>query len=74
MKPRHVLVPLFLAAFASVVATQCSSSTDPVSTTTEKYLTTPLTYPMTSDRYAVQYSVDIDFNRHGQDGRDPNSH
>jgi hypothetical protein len=50
-------VPLLLAVFASVASAQCSSSTDPVSTTTEKYLTTPLTYPMMSDRYAVQYSV-----------------
>jgi hypothetical protein len=57
MNPRYVLAPLFLAAFASVAVAQCSVSTDPVSTTSEKYPTTPLTYPMMSDRYAVQYSV-----------------
>jgi hypothetical protein len=58
MKPHcHVVVPLLLAALASVVSAQCPASTDPVSTPAEQYPTTPLRYPMMSDRYAVKYSV-----------------
>ena len=57
MNSCYVLVPLLLAALASGAVAQCPVSTDPVSTISEKYPTTPLTYPMMSDRYAVQYSV-----------------
>jgi len=59
MNPRHVLVPLLLTALASVARAQvppCPVVYDPLS---EIYPTTPLTYPMTSDRYAVQYQLGL---------------
>jgi hypothetical protein len=51
--PRHVIVPLLLAAFAQVALAQDC----PVTTDVATYPSTPLTYPMTSDRYAVQYQL-----------------
>jgi hypothetical protein len=50
MNPRHVIVPLLLAAFAAVaLAQEC-----PVTTDLATYPSTPSTYPMTSNRYAAQ--------------------
>jgi uncharacterized protein (TIGR03437 family) len=51
MNPHHTLLPLLLGALAAVgVAQQC-----PVTTEAPTYPNPPLTYPMTSNRYAVQY-------------------
>jgi hypothetical protein len=64
MNPRHVLVPLFLAVFASVVAAQqCHRANDAADRAAIYPGTTanpspPSTYPLTSDRYAVQYKID----------------
>jgi hypothetical protein len=66
---RHVIVPLFLVAFASVASAQlitptpdCASLPAPFPGSPGSgyalYPTTPLTYPVTSDRYAVQYKLD----------------
>jgi uncharacterized protein (TIGR03437 family) len=53
MNPRHALMPMLLAAAASVaLAQEC-----PVVDAYETDPKTPLTYPMTSNRYAVQYQV-----------------
>jgi len=53
MMPRHLLVPLLLAGFTSAAFAQC-----PVTDAGVTYPVTPLTYPMTSDRYTVQYQLD----------------
>ena len=54
MSTRHLLVPLLLAGFTSVAFAQTNCIiTDPDVT----YRVPPLTYPMTSDRYAVQYKL-----------------
>ena len=53
MIPRHLLVPLLLAGFTSAAFAQCPYTESDVT-----YPVTPLTYPMTSDRYAVQYQLD----------------
>ena len=54
MGTRHLLVPLLLAGFTSVAFAQTNCIiTDPGVT----YRVPPLTYPMTSDRYAVQYKL-----------------
>jgi hypothetical protein len=47
---RQVIVPFLLVAFAGLASAQCpvNDATDPA---------TPLTYPMPSNRYAVQYQV-----------------
>jgi hypothetical protein len=48
-----VIVPLILAAFARAgLAQEC-----PVTTDAATYPATPLNYPMTSNRYAVQYQL-----------------
>src|SRR5580658_8149713 len=52
MIPRHLLVPLLLAGFTSAAFAQC-----PDTDATITYPVTPLTYPLTSDRYAVQYQL-----------------
>ena len=52
MTPRHLIVLLLLAAIPSVGLAQCPTTTDPAT-----YPTQQLTYPMTSDRYAVQYQL-----------------
>ena len=62
MKPRHVLVPLLLAALASIAVAQCPA-TDPgdlaaIYPGTTANPNPPSTYPLTSDRYAVQYKID----------------
>jgi len=49
----HVIVPPLLAAFASVALAQQCPVTDDAAT----YPNPPLTYPMTSNRYAVQYKL-----------------
>jgi hypothetical protein len=56
MNLRHSLVALLLAVFASVGVGQECPATD-AADMTAIYPSTPLTYPMTSDRYAVQYNV-----------------
>src|ERR1039457_6340291 len=49
----HVISPLLLAAFVSVaLAQEC-----PVTTDVATYPAQPLVYPMTSNRYAVQYQL-----------------
>jgi uncharacterized protein (TIGR03437 family) len=48
-----VIVPLMLSAFAAL----CSAQDCPVTTDAATYPNPPLTYPMTSDRYAVQYQL-----------------
>jgi hypothetical protein len=53
MNIRHEIVPLLAAAFASVAAAQQC----PVTVDTATYPNPPLTYPMTSNRYAVQYQL-----------------
>jgi len=53
MIPRPLLVPLLLAGFTSAALAQCPYTESDVT-----YPVTPLTYPMTSDRYAVQYQLD----------------
>jgi hypothetical protein len=59
MNQRHFLAPLLLATFTSVCFAQLIP--DPVdcriSSNQITYPTVPLTYPMTSDRYAVQYRL-----------------
>jgi hypothetical protein len=50
--PPHLSAPLLAALFASVALAQCPVTTDPAT-----YPAQPLTYPMTSDRYAVQYQL-----------------
>jgi len=52
-KRRHEIVPLILGAFAAV----CGAQNCPVTTDAATYPNPPLTYPMTSDRYAVQYQL-----------------
>jgi uncharacterized protein (TIGR03437 family) len=53
MSLRHLTVPLLVAAFAAVaLAQEC-----PVTTDVATYPSTPLTYPMISNRYAVQYRL-----------------
>jgi hypothetical protein len=47
-------------------AAVCPDSPRPVSTPAEQYPATPLTYPRTSDRYAVQYEVNGRGRTHGQ--------
>jgi hypothetical protein len=54
MNPRCVIVPLLLAALAAVALAQNCPKADP----SETDPSSPLTYPMTSDRYAVQYQLD----------------
>jgi hypothetical protein len=50
-KARHLILPLFLAVYApATFAQDC-----PVTTDAATYPSPPLTYPMTSNRYAVQY-------------------
>src|SRR5579862_7552236 len=59
MNPHHLLGPLALATLTSVCFAQLISST-PTCAQVDKdttYRTPPLTYPMTSDRYAVQYKL-----------------
>jgi len=46
------IAPLLLTTFASVVSAQC-----PVTSDTATYPSQPMTYPMTSNRYAVQYQL-----------------
>ena len=46
------IAPLLLATFAPVVLAQC-----PVTSDTATYPNQPMTYPMTSNRYAVQYQL-----------------
>jgi hypothetical protein len=52
MIPGHLLVPLLLAGFTSAAFAQCPYTESDVT-----YPVTPLTYPMTSDRYTVQYQL-----------------
>jgi uncharacterized protein (TIGR03437 family) len=53
MKARHLILPLLLA-----VCSPASFAQDcPVTTDAATYPTPPLTYPMTSNRYAVQYQL-----------------
>jgi lysophospholipase L1-like esterase len=55
MSRRHVLVPLLVAAFASLAfAQKCPVPYDP---TIEVYPSTALNYPLPSDQYAVQYKL-----------------
>jgi hypothetical protein len=56
MIPRRSLVALLIAVFASVAAAQECPATD-AADKVAVYPSTPLNYPMTSDRYAVQYKV-----------------
>ncbi len=59
MKRQYLIVPLLLAVPASVWSAQLITPT-PACAVTDKdatYPKTPLTYPMTSDRYAVQYQL-----------------
>ncbi len=53
-------MPLLLAAFVSHAPAQLINPAPPCAVTTKDatYRTPPLTYPMTSDRYAVQYQLD----------------
>ncbi|MFI5166249.1 MAG: hypothetical protein ACHQQS_06500 [Thermoanaerobaculales bacterium] len=53
MNLRRVVVSLLLAASPSLASAQ----TCPVTTDAATYPNPPLTYPMTSDRYAVQYQL-----------------
>ena len=50
---RHAIAPLILSAFAAV----CCAQNCPVTTDVATYPNPPLTYPMTSNRYAVQYQL-----------------
>ncbi|MGA2714707.1 MAG: hypothetical protein ABSG41_16530 [Bryobacteraceae bacterium] len=63
MNPRCAIVPLLLAPFAPVALAQMilPDSSSPMCAVIPKatYLDTPLKYPMTSDRYAVQYKVGL---------------
>jgi uncharacterized protein (TIGR03437 family) len=52
MNPRPVIVPLILCAFASVTFAQECPVNEPAT-----YPNPPLTYPMASNRYAVQYQL-----------------
>jgi hypothetical protein len=54
MSTRHLLVPLLLAGFTSVAFAQTNCLITEAGVT---YRVPPLTYPMTSDRYAVQYKL-----------------
>jgi hypothetical protein len=54
VNPRHAMVTLLLAACASVALAQNCKVTDPAETPPPN---PPYTYPMTSDQYAVQYSL-----------------
>ena len=59
MKPRHLLGPLLLATFTPICFAQLIPG-PPACAFVDKdatYRTPPLTYPMTSDRYAVQYKL-----------------
>jgi hypothetical protein len=69
MNPRSAIVPLLLAAFAPIALAQlitptpgCAVPPPPYPGTPANgyalYPATPLTYPMTSDRYGVQYKLD----------------
>jgi uncharacterized protein (TIGR03437 family) len=53
MNAGHLVAPLVLAACVGGVSAQDC----PVTTDVATYPTQPLTYPMTSDRYAVQYQL-----------------
>ncbi|HEY2860577.1 MAG TPA: hypothetical protein VGJ21_19315, partial [Terracidiphilus sp.] len=55
----HVIVPVFLTAFASIAVAQLITPAPACAVVTRDttYRTPPLTYPMTSDRYAVQYRL-----------------
>ncbi|HYW48457.1 MAG TPA: hypothetical protein VE959_36680 [Bryobacteraceae bacterium] len=52
MKPHHGIVPPLLAAFASIASAQC-----PLIDNAATYPNPPSTYPMTSNRYSVQYQL-----------------
>jgi uncharacterized protein (TIGR03437 family) len=53
MKSRQGIAPLLLTAFASLAFPQAC----PTTTEVAAYPNPPLTYPMTSNRYAVQYQL-----------------
>jgi uncharacterized protein (TIGR03437 family) len=53
MTLRRTIEPLLLTAFAAAAFAQC-----PITTDAATYPASPLTYPMTSNRYAVQYQLD----------------
>jgi hypothetical protein len=62
MNPRYVLAPLLLINLTSVAAAQCQPATDPadeaaIYPSTAANPNPPSTYPLTSDRYAVQYRI-----------------
>ena len=59
MNTRHVILPLLLAVVASAARAQLVTPTPPCAVVNENatYRTPPLSYPMTSDRYAVQYKL-----------------
>ncbi len=59
MNPRRLRVPVLLAAFASGAFAQLITPTPPCAVVNKDttYRTPSLTYPMTSDRYAVQYRL-----------------
>jgi uncharacterized protein (TIGR03437 family) len=52
MNSRHLLLPLLAAMISPAGAQEC-----PVTTESPTYPNPPLSYPMTSDRYAVQYQL-----------------
>jgi hypothetical protein len=59
MNPRKAIVALLMAAGASAAFAQPSPTPScAVETSAATYRKPPLTYPMPSDRYAVQYSLD----------------
>src|SRR5580692_7619131 len=52
MNPRHLVVQLLAGFAVAGFAQQC-----PITTEVATYPNPPLTYPMTSNRYAVQYQL-----------------
>ena len=57
MNPRHSLAILMLAGFTSAAPAQTDTNCEPADDPGVFYRTNPLTYPLASDQYAVQYKL-----------------